>query len=372
MALTVGDILGLIDRIAPFDLAEKWDNPGLQAGKTDWPVKSIWVALDPLPEVVAAACKNGVDLLITHHPLIFQPLKSIDFDTPTGTILGWVARKRLAIISAHTNLDAVSDGLNDVLAERIGLKKPKVLGDPKASETYGMVLYAPAASVEPILKSLAQFAKKDAGGIDCRIFHTQGTLTVHRLAEPRVSKDAKDDPRGVPEARIEMRVKKDGLQALAGVVKKIASAHRITHDLYPVLPSETRQGMGRVGELDTGTDLISFAKRIKRKLALSSLRVAGDPNLAVYRVAVCSGSGAGMLGDFFRSNAQVFVTGDLRYHDARTVESMQRGAIDIGHFPSEHLMKDVLAAQLRERLSILGEDVRVEACGLEKDPFIII
>ena len=119
---SVQDIINLMEELAPSRLAESWDAVGLQVGRKDRPVRLIWVALDPLPEVVAAACDQHVDLLITHHPLLFQPVKNLDFNSPIGSILYQAAVNQLAVYSAHTNLDKVSGGLNDILAKRIGLE----------------------------------------------------------------------------------------------------------------------------------------------------------------------------------------------------------------------------------------------------------
>jgi len=127
MGRTVGEIINFVEKLAPRELAEPWDNVGLQVGSRDWPVKSVWVALDPLHQVVAAACQAEVDLLITHHPLIFKPLTSVDCTTPTGDIIHSALRHHLAIFSAHTNLDSVAGGVNDSLAQRIGLRNLAVL-----------------------------------------------------------------------------------------------------------------------------------------------------------------------------------------------------------------------------------------------------
>jgi dinuclear metal center YbgI/SA1388 family protein len=240
-------------------------------------VKRVWVALDPLPQVVDAACRAEVDMLITHHPLIFKPLKSIDCATPAGDIIHSALRRHLAIFSAHTNLDSAAGGVNDILAQRIGLRNRRVLkqGD-------------------------------------------KGDAELNRA-----------DP--------------------------------------PVI-----QGLGRTGDLPRAATLASLARELKKNLELAAVAIAGDPDLPVKRVALCSGSGASLLGDFYHSNAQVYISGDLRYHDARDVETAGRGLIDIGHFASEHLVVEVLAGKLTGMLNKSGAEISVEACRLEQDPFKMI
>jgi len=137
MTATVADIIKVMETVAPLRLAEEWDNVGLQVGQLDWPVRSIWVALDPLYDVVDGACRNGVNLLITHHPLIFNPLRCINFNTPVGAVIQAAAGHKLAIFAAHTNFDSAADGINDALAFRIGLADLEVLkrGDHPDEDT---------------------------------------------------------------------------------------------------------------------------------------------------------------------------------------------------------------------------------------------
>jgi len=276
MTATVADIIKVMETMAPLRLAEEWDNVGLQVGQLDWPVRSIWVALDPLYDVVDDACRNGVDLLITHHPLIFNPLRCINFDTPVGSVIQAAAGHKLAIFAAHTNFDSAADGINDLLAFRVGLADLKVLkrGDRPCEDS-------------------------------------------------------------------------------------------ATDDIQ-------KQGLGRVGELEETMELLPLALSIKKKLGLKYIKIAGKPDLPVRRVAVCSGSGSGLMKDFYSSGAQVFISGDLRYHDAREVEALNLGLIDMGHFASEYLAIEVLAKRLDKILTADGKDVKVEACRLENDPFLVL
>jgi len=156
MSATVADILKAMEKIAPSNLAEDWDNVGLQVGQKNWPVKKVWVSLDPVLDVVTNACQNDADLLITHHPLIFKPLHSVDFGTPTGSIIRMAARHKMAIFTSHTNLDIVAEGLNDVLAEAIGLKRLEVLGKPVEDEKIKLVIYVPEDYEKKILDAIFQ------------------------------------------------------------------------------------------------------------------------------------------------------------------------------------------------------------------------
>ena len=289
MVATLAELRHLFEKIAPSYLAEEWDNAGLQVGHEGWTIERIWVALDPLPDVVSAACKRDVDLLITHHPLIFEPLRSVDFGTPTGAIIKMAAEHRLAIYAMHTNLDSVAGGLNDVLADSIGLKNVEAL-----------------------------------------------------------------DRSSAPEKRLKRPENTD------------------MHDFDAKETTNGGQGLGRVGDLERPMELVLFAEMVKDRLGIETVRVAGEPDLQVKRVALCTGSGSSLMEGFYSSGAQVYITGDLRYHDARAAEAKKLGLIDIGHFQSEHLIVDHLADRLDEVLKTGGVEATVKAYRLENDPFRLI
>jgi len=278
---TVSDIIKVLDSVAPQALAEAWDNVGLQVGDPERTVKNIWIALDPTYQVVNAACRQKVDLLITHHPLLFKPLQSLNFRTPVGSIIDLAVRHHLAIFAAHTNLDSALGGINDILAGRIGLYDLKPL------------------------------------------------VRAHER-------------------------------------------QRIEKDVDPLVTADQGVGIGRIGLLESAVDLKTLANEIKNKLKLRYLKLSGDPALPVKKVAICSGSGGSLLADFFASGAQVFISGDLRYHDARDVEASNLGLIDIGHFASEHLIVGVLAEKLAGIFADLKMNPTVKACDIEKDPFTVL
>jgi dinuclear metal center YbgI/SA1388 family protein len=281
MAAALSDIIDILDKLAPPFLAEEWDNCGLQLGDPSWPVTRIWVALDPTLQVIEAASAQKVNLLITHHPLIFKPLRSLEFNTPLGAVIHRATRNNLAIFAAHTNLDSATGGLNDMLARRLGLEdlKPLVTGQ---------------------------------------------------------------------------------------------DVNRGQHANHAVMSQEHQPGLGRVACLAKAMDLRSFARQIKKKMGLKTIKFAGDPHLMVKKAALCTGSGSSLLENFFASGAQAYISGDIRYHDARDVEAARLGVIDIGHFSSESFITEDLAARLDTILAESGFDVVVEACNIEKDPFEVL
>ncbi len=366
---SVGDILRVMEKIAPSFLAEDWDNSGLQIGQHDRQVRKICVALDPLPDVISDACNRQADLLITHHPLLFSPLKRIDLASPIGRIIEMAIQHHLAILSAHTNLDSASGGINDILAQIIGLKNISVLTHPAQSRNVKLVVYVPSDHEDKVLNALFE---TDAGKIGeysrCSFrISGKGTFLPGENTNPFIGQ--KGETAHVSEVRIEAVVPKT---ALSRTIRHVRASHpyeTMAYAVYPLSSSEEGlQGLGRIGSLDTEMTLADMARQVKNKLDPRFIKIVGNPSMPIRKAALCSGSGSSLMKDFLASDAQVYITGDLRYHDARDAQAKGKALIDIGHFCSEYIIVNALADNLRRLLT----DIEIETCKIECDPFLTV
>jgi dinuclear metal center YbgI/SA1388 family protein len=369
MTATVAQLIGILDRLAPPRLAASWDNVGLQIGSRSWPVNKVWTALDPLPEVVAAACENDVDLLVTHHPLFFKPVKRIDCESPLGRVVEMAVSRQLAIFCAHTNLDSVSDGLNDLLARRMGLERLRVLDEPADANQCKLVVFVPATHVKAILSALFELDAGRIGSYSCCSFRTEGigTFLPDDDAAPAIGQTGTLSE--VPENRIEIVVSRDSLYKLVDALKQVHPYETMAYDVYPLTGRDQVNGLGRVGRLATPMPLDGLSEKLKTIFNLDAVKIVGQGDMPVETVAVCTGSGSSLLTAAIASGAQAYVSGDLGYHTARDAQQAGIGLIDIGHFGSEHIIVDVLAASLREAIAAAGLSVVVEASDMETDPF---
>jgi dinuclear metal center YbgI/SA1388 family protein len=367
MKATVGDIIRIMENVAPAYLAEDWDNVGLQVGEKSWVVKRIMIALDPTLEVVKAACESNADLLIAHHPLIFGTLKKVDFSSPIGNIIRLAGKHKTSIYSAHTNLDNTKNGLNDILAKKVGLKEIRILRQSNVQGLFKLIVYVPARHENKILDALSKVdvgAEKDHKSVIFR-HHIQEILKQGKASINE--KSTKIDE--ACDVRIETTVLKENLSKVIDAIRALYLYEDMSYDVYPLITQETTNGTGRIGNLVKPERLSSYVKHIRKTFGVESVKVAGDPNLLVDRVAVCSGSGSGLIHEFISSGAQVYISGDLRYHDARSVEQAGLAIIDIGHFTSEFIIVDELVNRLRKIFDEEQIEVSVEACNNEKDPF---
>lgn len=130
MPLTIQELIKILQQIAPDSLAENWDNVGLLVGSPEQKVKAILLALDPSPELIRDAVDKGCNLIITHHPVIFRPIKALRTDQPTGHFIAEAIQHSIGVIGCHTNLDATIGGVSDVLADGLGVQdtRPLVAG----------------------------------------------------------------------------------------------------------------------------------------------------------------------------------------------------------------------------------------------------
>ena len=352
-------------------LAEAWDNPGLQIGDPAAEVNRVMVALDPAPEVIDSAIAASCQLLVTHHPLIFKPLNSISAATPSGAAIQKAVRGGLSIVSLHTNYDIASGGLNDLLAFKIGLLSCVPLKVTATCELVKLVVFVPGDHLERVRSALFPFCATQGMYRDCTFAAGGiGTFTPLEGAEPftgTVGVLAR-----VPEERLEVQVLRIQLPR---AVKALLAAHPYEEpafDLYPLLNEGEKLGLGRFGRLPEPLTLAKYAGQLKNVLSAPALRYVGDPAARISKVALCSGSGASLLRDAARSGADLLVTGDVKYHEAREAEDLGLALIDAGHFPTEIIMVNEITERLGRALVASGyTDCHVEACRTEMDPFRI-
>ena len=354
----IGDIIRLLENIAPLRLAENWDNVGLHYGDPDWPVSHVFACLDPTIQAVNAAAAVGADLLVTHHPLIFKPLKNLNTKTPVGAVIDCAARRRIAVFCAHTNLDSAFGGINDVLAEKIGLNVTGPLSFVPEVQRYKLVVFAPSSDTKSIYTAISQTHSVRICNYNGCSFYSDG------------------NGRFIPERAEDVRIEIPVLEAdIHDVVKKVKSAHShetVLYDIYPLNREKSGNGIGRIGEFQRTRSLVDTAHEIKQALSLKTVKIAGHPDLQIKTAAVCSGGGSQMIEDFLASGTHAYISGDLGHHAAIDIAGNNLGVIDIGHFASEQVAIPVICSRLEKEMEKESISVPVTPWTNETDPFTCI
>jgi dinuclear metal center YbgI/SA1388 family protein len=365
----IQDLVGLLHALYPPALAEAWDNVGLQTGDPSHPLERVFVGLDPSEMALAAAHEAQAQALLTHHPLIFQPLRHLTPATATGRILRQAIRSDIAILCAHTNLDRAPAGLNDWLGELLGIADAQPLATGEAEGLLKIVVFVPGGYEDQVAKALFAGGAGHIGRYSDCSFATEGTGTFQPADGTQPFIGQAGSRTRTREIRLETVVPRD---QSAKAVARMLKAHpyeEVAYDLIPLANRRPDIGLGRIGRLPQATSLESFAARVKTALHTDFLRLVGDPQASVQKVAWCGGSGASLLSEAARQGADLLVTGDIKYHEARQAEELGIALIDAGHFATEQLMVQRLAAVLRQEAGQRGLALTFIPMTTERDPF---
>lgn len=350
MKHTVKEAIGAIESWAPPEYAYDWDRQGLHLGDPAWPLQGVVVCLTISESTLAFAMKRKANFIVAHHPLFWEPLKTLRRDRPLERLCLNLDDARIACYSAHTNLDVAPGGVNDLLAQALGLRACRPLIPVPHARQHKLVTFVPGAQVDSVREALASAGAGVIGNYTHCSFATPGTGTFlpGDAAQPFCGKKGRVNQE--PEYRVEMVVPK---ARLSGVLAALHRAHPYETPAYDVVMLENRDlslGLGVAGELAKPVALDAWARTVRAALGCDSVRVVGPPRKRVRTVGVLGGGGASEIAEL-PSGIDVFVTGDVRYHDALHALNSGLALIDAGHAATENLMVPAMAEFLRTHLS---------------------
>ncbi len=363
--MLVEDLERSIEVMLPRALAESWDNVGLLVGRRGTVVRKILVALDICEDVVVEAVTGGFQAIITHHPLIFTPLARVTDRDRVGVIVTQLIAADIALFACHTNLDAAPEGLNDIVARELGLADmwPLVRATAGVKKLVGFV---PEEALGRVADAVFEAGGGRIGEYERCAFETGGEGSFVPSTEARPTVGVPGRPERVAEIRFETVVP-------AGKVVSVVQAFIESHpyeepafDVYPVDNVISNGGIGRVGKTRIPISLVSLAETAAEVFGLPEVCYVGDAERAIDRVAVVTGSGAGLM-EQAAAVADAYVTGDLKYHDADRAAALGLALIVIPH---DHLetwamtrWSEVLAAHL------LDQNVAVQFSTSARSPW---
>lgn len=366
---TLGDVVERLHTWYPPGTAEQWDAVGLHLGDPGAQVKKILFAVDPTLEVAQEAAHWGADLLVTHHPLFLRPVHGFAADTPKGRTLATLAAAGCALLTAHTNADQAVGGVSEALATAVGVTDLQPLvpaGDPPLDK---LVVFVPGDAAAPVRAAIAQAGAGHIGDYDQCTFTTSGQGRFRPLegADPTIG--TVGDIEVVDEQRIEAVLPRSRRTA---VVRALLANHPYEEPAYDVVeladPGTAGTGTGRVGTVSP-TTLREFAEQVAAALPETAhgVRVGGDPDREVRRVAVCGGAGDFLLDAMARSDADVYLTSDLRHHPAAEfLEKQGPALVDVAHWAAEWTWLPVVQGRVDE---VLGDTVDTRVSSLRTDPW---
>lgn len=361
MPVTVREILGSLEQLAPSALAESWDNVGLLVGDARQQAQTVLVALDTTPEVLEQATAQHVELLVTHHPLIFSGLKRLLEDGGISSSLRRLVRENCSLIALHTNLDSAPGGLNTYVAAQLGIRQSRPLIPTAARALLKLVVYVPESHVDVVRTAICAAGAGQIGHYSECTFDTLGTGTFRPEAGTHPYIGETGVLERVPEVRLETVVPKHALSAVLQAMHASHPYEEVAYDLIILEIPWPEAGLGRIGQLPAPVTAAAFTERIKTVLQAETLEFAGDPQRPVHTVALCTGAGGDFLGAALRQGADLYLTGEIKHHQALEARQSGMAIVVAGHFATERPAVPLLADYLADRHPEL-RIVRAEEC----------
>jgi dinuclear metal center YbgI/SA1388 family protein len=360
----VADLVRAMEAIAPPRFAAAWDNVGLLVGDGEGALGGVLLTIDCTSDVISEARGAKHDAIVSYHPPIFDAQKR--FIAPS--VAYEAARAGIAVYAPHTALDVVEGGTNDVLADTLGMSERRPLRVVYGEDAeIKLVTFVPEGHVDAVSRAVFEAGAGIIGKYSSCSFRTPGTGTFfgEEGARPVVGQPGRLE--NAVEVRLETVVP-------SGAVDSVVRALRVSHpyeepafDLVRLAAPPSRRGFGRVGTVPM-TPVRALAERVKAAVGASHVLVVGDLERRVSRVAVCAGSGGDLLADVVASGAELFVTGELRHHDALRAVAAGLTALCVLHSTSERIALPALEKRLAEHLP----GVRIARSHVDQEPFVYV
>ncbi len=369
MSLSVQALIRYMEELAPRHLASDWDNVGLQVGGLHGDVKKVLVSLDVDQKVLEEAISLKADFIITHHPLILKPILAMRTDLYPGSLIASALASGVSIYSSHTNLDVVDGGVNDALAAVIGITETEIIRVNGREELEKIVVFVPNDYAENVRNAMASAGAGWIGGYSHCTFQTEGIGTFMPLegTSPFIGEEGKLEK--VNELRLETIVPATHRRSVIRAMLKMHPYEEPAYDIIPLRNEGKAYGLGRVGINPSPCTLYELCGLIKEKLNVQQVRVVGDNDKLIKKIAVCGGSGGSVIHASAFAGADVLITGDIKYHEAKDAANAGLAVIDAGHDATEKIIVPVLCDYLRRRLSESGYATEVLASQINTAPW---
>lgn len=349
MKLTVQDVIQVMDRWAPPGMAYEWDRIGLSLGRPDAPVRRVLAALSITTDVAKVAVHGKTDLIVSHHPLIWDALKRIRTDDPAHDALLTLVKAGVNCFAAHTNLDICRDGVNDILATQVGLGETTPLFPAKHAGMVKLITFVPESHLAAVRDAVSREGAGEIGAYTHCSFSAPGIGTFLPGAEARPFSGKHGRVNEEPELRFETLVQKSILPRVLIALRAAHPYEEVAYDIVPLQSNDPAIGLGRVGMLPKPLLLRNFARQVREGLGVEHVRVVGDNKKKISTVAVLGGAGGGQIADVPR-HVDAYVTGDVKYHEAQLALDRGLAVIDAGHHGTERAIVPAIAARLRKAL----------------------
>lgn len=355
--MTGKEIIKYLEEWAPKGIAWEKDNVGLQIGDPQIKIKNILISLDLTEAVIQSAQKENCNFIITHHPVLFYPLKHLDFSkSRIAKMIATLIKNNITLYSAHTNLDFTKYGVSYQLAKKLELKNIKFLKNLSENQ-FKLSVFVPVNHIDKVAEAVYQAGAGIIGEYSNCSFRTSGigTFMGSNTSNPSIGK--KGVVESVEEVKLEVLVDKWKLNEVIIAMKKSHPYEEVAYDVFALKNENINYGVGAIGEMNETISINDFLSFVSSKLKTSGLRYVKGKTKRIKTVAVCGGSCGELLDEAIKQNADAFVTADLKYHTFQDAEGKIL-LIDAGHYETEVPVLDEIQTRLK-KLLIENKNIKV-------------
>ena len=331
----------------PLYLQEDYDNSGLQLGDPGMEIKGVLVALDCTEAIVKEAIETGSNVIVVHHPILFKGIKRIGVSTEIERILRQCITHDIAIYAIHTNLDNHIDGVNAKIAETIGLTQCRIL-QPKPHTLFKLVVYTPVDAEARVHEAVCAAGAGNIGNYYNCGYSTlgTGTFTPNEKANPTLGEA--HVPTSLQEAKMEYILEQNNIGSVLAAMRDAHPYEEVAYDLIALQNNNFQVGSGMIGQLPAPMDELEFLSHLKRAFHCGVIRYTALQQKPIHTVALCGGAGSFLLPQAIQQQADIFISGDFKYHEFFGAENKIVIA-DIGHYESEQYTSALLVEIIREK-----------------------
>jgi len=355
--MTGKEIIKYLEDWAPKGIAWEKDNVGLQVGDPDIKIKNILLSLDLNKEVIKVAQKENCNLIITHHPILYYPLKNLDFSkNQIARMIESLIKDDITLYSAHTNLDFTKHGVSYQLAKRLNLKKIKFLKNLSQNQ-FKLAVFVPMSHVNDVAEAIHQAGSGIIGEYSNCSFRTSGKGTFKGSDKSNPVMGKKGVTETIEEIKLEVIVDKWKMDQVIIAMKKAHPYEEVAYDIYSLQNENVNYGIGAIGELKESMNINDFLSYVSSKLNISTFRYTKSEKKKIKTVAVCGGSCGELVDEAIKLTVDAFITADLKYHTFQDAEGKLL-LIDAGHYETEVPILDEIKSRL-EKLLIQNKRIKI-------------
>ena len=337
--MKIKEIINEIEKVAPLSLQENYDNAGLITGHPDNEFSAAILSIDATEEVIQEAIDRGANMVISHHPIIFSGLKKINGNNYIERTIIKAIKNDIAIYAVHTNIDNVSTGVNAKICEKLALINCKVLL-PKRGELKKLVTFIPTDQLDKVRQEIFLAGAGHIGNYDSCSYNLEGEGSFRALegADPYVG--------NVGEIHFEREIRFEAIfpaHKQSNIISALLKSHpyeEVAYDIYPLDNVYEKIGAGMIGELEKPISEKEFLDKIKKVFDVNCIRHTEFLGKKIKKIAVCGGSGSFLLRRAINKSADIFISGDFKYHQFFDADK-QILIADIGHYESEQYTKEL-------------------------------